>query len=53
MLIQVHDELVINTLENEKEEVEKIVKNIMENTYTLDVPLKVEISTGHNLYDAK
>ncbi len=53
MLIQVHDELVINTLNNEIEEVTKIVKNIMENTYQLDVPLKVEISTGKNLYDAK
>lgn len=53
MLIQVHDELVINTLNNEKDEVEEIVKDIMENTYKLDVPLKVEISTGSNLYDAK
>ena len=53
MLIQVHDELVINTLNDEVEEVTKIVKNIMENTYKLDVPLKVEISTGKNLYDAK
>ncbi len=53
MLIQVHDELVINTLIEEKEEVEKIVQDIMENTYKLDVPLKVEISTGTNLYDAK
>ena len=53
MLIQVHDELVFNVLENEKEEVEKIVEDIMENTYKLDVPLKVEISTGTNLYDAK
>ena len=53
MLIQVHDELVINVLNNEIDEVEKIVKDIMENTYKLDVPLKVEISTGSNLYDAK
>ena len=53
MLIQVHDELVINTLEDEKSEVEEIVQDIMENTYKLDVPLKVEISTGTNLYDAK
>lgn len=53
MLIQVHDELVINTIETEKEEVESIVRDIMENTYKLDVPLKVEISTGKNLYDAK
>jgi len=53
MLIQVHDELVINTLNNELEEVEKIVQDIMENTYKLNVPLKVEISMGNNLYDAK
>jgi len=53
MLIQVHDELVINTLNDEVEIVEEIVKDIMENTYKLEVPLKVEISTGNNLYDAK
>jgi len=53
MLIQVHDELVINTIENEKSIVTKIVQDIMENTYKLDVPLKVEISMGNNLYDAK
>ena len=53
MLIQVHDELVINTLNNEKEVVTEIVRDIMENTYKLDVPLKVEISMGSNLYDAK
>lgn len=53
MLIQVHDELVINTFVDEKYVVESIVKDIMENTYKLDVPLKVEISTGINLYDAK
>ena len=53
ILIQVHDELVINTLNHEVNEVTKVVKNIMENTYKLNVPLKVEISTGKNLYDAK
>ncbi len=53
MLIQVHDELVFNVLEEEKDIVIDIVKNIMENTYKLDVPLKVEISMGNNLYDAK
>jgi len=53
MLIQVHDELVVNVYEDEKETVEGIVKDIMENTYKLNVPLKVEINTGYNLYDAK
>ncbi len=53
MLIQVHDELVFNILTSEQDQVVDIVKNIMENTYKLDVPLKVEISLGKNLYDAK
>jgi len=53
MLIQIHDELVINVLDNEKDEVSRIVCDIMENTYKLNVPLKVEISMGDNLYDAK
>ena len=53
MLIQVHDELVFNVLEKERETVEKIVTDIMENTYKLSVPLKVEINEGKNWYDAK
>lgn len=53
MLIQVHDELVFNVLIDEKEIVEKIVADIMENTYKLSVPLKVEINEGNNWYDAK
>ena len=53
MLIQVHDELVFNVLNNELEEVKKIVQNIMENTFKLDVPLKVDIEVGNNWYEAK
>ena len=53
MLIQVHDELVFNVLNDEVETVKKIVKNIMENTYKLDVPLVVDIETGSNWYEAK
>jgi DNA polymerase-1 len=53
MLIQVHDELVFNVYEDELEEVRSIVKNIMENTYKLSVPLKVEIEVGDNWYEAK
>lgn len=53
MLIQVHDELVFNVVEQELEEVKEIVKNIMENTYKLSVPLKVEIEYGKNWYEAK
>ena len=53
MLIQVHDELIFNVLKDEKEEVLNIVTNIMENTYPLDVPLKVDINFGSNWHDAK
>ena len=53
MLIQVHDELVFNVVVSEIEEVKELVKNIMENTYKLSVPLKVEMEIGDNWYEAK
>lgn len=53
MLIQVHDELVFNVYRNELEEVKKIVRDIMENTFKLSVPLKVDIEYGNNWYEAK
>lgn len=53
MLIQVHDELVFNVLDSELEEVSSIVKDIMENTIQLSVPLKVDIEYGENWYEAK
>ena len=53
MLIQVHDELVFNVLNSELEEVKTIVRNIMENTFKLKVPLKVDIEIGSNWYEAK
>ncbi len=53
MLIQVHDELVFNCLNEEVDLVKGIVIDIMENTYKLDVPLKVEVDMGENWYDAK
>ena len=53
MLIQVHDELVFNVLDDELEEVSSIVRDIMEHTIELSVPLKVDIEYGNNLYEAK
>ena len=53
MLIQVHDELVFNVLNDEMEEVKTIVKDIMENTFQIQVPLKVDIEIGDNWYEAK
>ena len=53
MLIQVHDELVFNVLDDEIDEVIEIVRDIMENTFKIDVPLKVDIEIGNNWYEAK
>ena len=53
MLIQVHDELVFNVLNNELDEVKEIVRDIMENTFKLSVPLKVDIEVGNDWYEAK
>ena len=53
MLIQVHDELVFNVLNSELDEVKEIVRDIMENTFKLSVPLKVDIEIGNDWYEAK
>ena len=53
MLLQVHDELIFNVPKEELEEVKGIVKEIMENTYPLAVPLKVDMEVGDNWSEAK
>jgi len=53
MIIQVHDELVFDTLLEEKDMVISIVKDAMEQVCNLDVPFNVEISYGYNWYEAK
>lgn len=53
MLLQVHDELVFDVIDNEKDKIEKLIKEIMENIYDLKAPLKVEIDFGVNWYEAK
>ena len=53
ILLQVHDEIIVDVKLNELEQVKKIIKEEMENVYKLDVPLKVEIDTGTNWYEAK
>lgn len=53
MLLQIHDELVFNVLVDEEKIVKKIVKNIMENTYKISVPIVADINVGADLYEAK
>ena len=52
MLLQVHDELVFDVYNQEKELVKEIVKNTMESAVKLDVPLKVDLEFGKNWLEA-
>lgn len=53
IVLQVHDELLIETVKEEVEEIKNILKNCMESAITLKVPLKVDLSEAKNWYDAK
>lgn len=53
IVLQVHDELIIEVKEEQKEIAKKILKESMENATKLDVPLKVDISEAKTWYDAK
>ena len=53
MLLQVHDELIFDCLESEKDLLTKIVKDAMENTVKLDVDLKASLDFGSTWYDTK
>ncbi|HEY1407142.1 MAG TPA: DNA polymerase I, partial [Spirochaetota bacterium] len=46
IILQVHDELVVEAAESEREEVESIVRDNMENAFPLDVPMVVDIAWG-------
>ena len=52
MILQVHDELVFEVLNEEIEELSNIVKEKMQNAYQLKVPLKVDIGIGKNWLEA-
>ncbi|NLD78797.1 MAG: DNA polymerase I [Mollicutes bacterium] len=53
MLLQVHDELVFDCVPEEEKQLKKLVEEIMENTYQLDVPLQAVTAIGKNWYHAK
>ena len=53
LIIQIHDELVVDAAEDEVEEVKKIMKDLMENSVDLNVKLSVDMNTGVNLYESK
>ena len=53
IVLQVHDELIVEVKEEQKEKVKEIIKDSMENAAKLDIPLKVEISEAEDWYNAK
>ena len=53
LVLQIHDELLVETVLEETEIVKEILKNEMENVITLKVPLKAELNEGRNWYEAK
>ncbi|MEX0797420.1 MAG: DNA polymerase I [Acidimicrobiia bacterium] len=53
MLLQIHDELILECPDDELDEIEGVVVDCMEHVSELDVPLKVEVSRGANLAAVK
>jgi DNA polymerase-1 len=53
LILQVHDELILNVYRDELDLVEHLVKEQMEHVIKLSVPLEVEISIGETWYEAK
>lgn len=53
LVLQVHDELIIDAYKDEIDEVKELLRDLMENAVKLDVELKVDISTGNSWYESK
>ena len=53
LVLQVHDELLIEAEQTEVETVKEILRQEMEQAASLDVPLEIDMHTGDNWYEAK
>jgi DNA polymerase-1 len=53
LILQVHDELIVEAHKDEVDKVKQILSEEMQGAMELNVPLKVDMSTGHSWYDAK
>ena len=53
LILQIHDELIVETEPNELDAVKKILSEEMENAAQLSVPLKVDMNSGKTWYDTK
>ncbi|WP_020144046.1 DNA polymerase I [Terracoccus sp. 273MFTsu3.1] len=52
VLLQVHDELVLEVAAGERDDVEKLVRHEMGHAAELDVPLDINVGVGHSWHDA-
>ena len=53
LILQIHDELIVDTCPGEESTVKQILKDCMENVVTLKVPLPVDINMGKTWFDCK
>ena len=53
LILQIHDELIIESPDNEVDEVKELLSNCMENAVKLNVKLKVDINVGNSWYETK
>ena len=53
LILQVHDELILEVAEADKERAEKLLKEEMEGAVKLAVPFTADVHSGHSWYDAK
>lgn len=53
LILQIHDELLIECKIEQKDKVKQILKECMEKAVTLDIPLEVEVSEADNWYEVK
>ena len=53
LILQVHDELIVDTVPEEEERVKALLKDAMENAVSFKVPLSVNVESGKNWVEAK
>ena len=53
LILQVHDELIVDCPEDEREKVLEIMKDVMTHAVDLKVDMKIDVNSADNWYDAK
>ncbi len=53
LILQVHDELLIDAVRSEQQDVMALLKRCMQDAFVLDVPLKVDVTAGDSWYECK